>query len=47
MLTKNDIDSMTRDEVIEFLESWGYQCYDYESTSYLKECAYEHVEEGY
>lgn len=36
-----DIDTATRDELIAYLESWGYQCYDNETTTELREAALE------
>lgn len=34
-----DIKNATREELIEYLESWGYQCYDHESDEELREAA--------
>jgi hypothetical protein len=37
-----------RQELVEYLESWGTACYDDESTSFLREAAIETYEtEGY
>lgn len=34
-----DVKTATREELIEYLESWGYQCYDHESDDELREAA--------
>lgn len=33
----DEIETATREELIEYLEAWGYQCYDHESTSELRQ----------
>ena len=35
----DDIENMTRVELVNFLESRGYACYDDESTKELRDCA--------
>jgi len=35
----NDVKQSTRQELIDYLESWGTACYDDESTSLLREAA--------
>lgn len=32
-----DVKNATRDELIAYLESWGYQCYDHETDDELRE----------
>lgn len=40
--------SATRQELIAYLESWGFQCYDRESTAELREAAIENFKtEGF
>lgn len=34
-----DFDSMTRAEIVEYLESWGYACLEEESTEGLRHAA--------
>lgn len=34
-----DFDSMTRVEIVQYLESWGYACYDSDSDDELREAA--------
>lgn len=41
MATKAEILSMDRDELVKYLENWGYQCYDSESTWDLRKAALE------
>ena len=36
-----DIKNASRQELVEYLESWGTACYDDESTSLLREAAIE------
>lgn len=38
-MTETDIQCLNRQELIEYLEAWGYQCYDYESTADLRQAA--------
>lgn len=33
------LNNATRNELIGYLESWGYACYDYESTDDLRQAA--------
>jgi hypothetical protein len=40
----SEIQQATREELIEYLESWGTACYDDESTSLLHEAAIETFE---
>ena len=35
----SDVQRATRDELIQYLESWGTACFDDESTSLLREAA--------
>ncbi len=47
-MTRDELEQATRDELIDYLESWGYQCYDHESTSDLRQQALDnHTTEGY
>lgn len=39
--TRREIKDMTRKELVAYLESRGFQCYDYESTKELRVCALE------
>lgn len=39
MATRGEILGMDRDELVKYLESWGYQCYDHESTWTLRTAA--------
>ena len=39
MNSLNDVKQSTRQELIDYLESWGTACYDDESTSLLREAA--------
>ena len=45
-VTTRDIEHMTRRQLVEYLESRGYACYDDESTQDLRECAFQDVENG-
>lgn len=38
------IKNMTRDELIFYLTSWGFQCYDHESTATLRKAALENYQ---
>jgi hypothetical protein len=40
-VTKAYLRNCDRNELIQYLESWGFQCYDNESTSQLREAAIE------
>lgn len=47
-MTKDEIETATREELIAYLENWGTACYDYESTELLREAALEnYYTEGY
>jgi len=39
--TLEEIKIATREELIAYLESWGFQCYDHESDDELREAARE------
>ena len=39
-----DIQTASREEIVQYLESWGVACYDDESTSLLREAAIETFE---
>ena len=43
-ITREDVERMTRHQLIEFLESRGTACYDDETTKDLRECAFQDVE---
>lgn len=36
-----DLMRATREELVAYLESWSFQCYDYETTEELREAALE------
>lgn len=40
-MTLEELNTATRGELIDYLEGWGFQCYDHESTSELREAAIE------
>lgn len=40
-MTYAEIDTMTRAELIAYLEGWGFQCYDNETTAQLRDAARE------
>jgi hypothetical protein len=40
-MSVQEIKSMTRDELVAYLEGWGFQCYDHESISCLRTAALE------
>lgn len=40
-MTRAEINAMTRKELIAYLEGWGFQCYDHETTAELREAALE------
>ena len=42
-MTEDDIHDMDRKELIDYLEGWGFQCYDWESTDELREAALENL----
>ena len=37
-MTLEELNTATRGELIDYLEGWGFQCYDHETTSELR-CA--------
>ena len=39
-----EINKASRSEVVSYLESWGFQCYDHESTQDLREEAVRNFE---
>ena len=46
-MSKAEIANMTRAELIQYLERWGFRCYDHEFTSELRTAALEnHKTEG-
>lgn len=40
-MTLEELTTATRGELIDYLTSWGFQCYDHETTSELREAAIE------
>lgn len=38
-MESEEIKNASRQELIDYLESWGYQCYDYETDEELREAA--------
>ena len=38
-MTLEELNTAARGELIDYLESWGFQCYDHETTSELREAA--------
>lgn len=40
-MTRSELLTATRAELVAYLEAWGFQCYDYESTADLREAALE------
>ena len=38
-MTRSELERATRQELIDYLEMWGYQSYDYETTQELRDCA--------
>lgn len=43
-MSRQEIEQMTRDELVKYLESWGFQCYDSETTDELREAALENFD---
>jgi hypothetical protein len=43
-MTRNELQTATRDELIAYLESWGFQCYEHETTDELREAALENFD---
>lgn len=41
MLTKAEIEVATREQLVTYLEGWGFQCYDHESDAVLRRAALE------
>lgn len=41
MTSIGDIQSACRCDLIEYLENWGFQCYDHETTEELRDAAIE------
>jgi hypothetical protein len=42
--SRNDIRNATREELIAYLEAWGFQCYTHETTAELRRAALENYE---
>ncbi|MFA6132573.1 MAG: hypothetical protein WC869_01000 [Phycisphaerae bacterium] len=40
-MTKLEIKEATRDELVAYLESWGFQCYEHETLGELRAAALE------
>lgn len=40
-MSRQEIKTMSRQELIAYLESWGFQCYDHETTKQLRTAALE------
>jgi hypothetical protein len=40
-MDRHDIKNATRAEIVNYLESWGFACYDHETTEDLREAALE------
>lgn len=46
-MTREDLQRASRDELVTYLEGWGFQCYDSETTDELRAAALENqVTEG-
>ena len=43
-MTRSEITTASRDELVAYLESWGFQCYSYEKTSELRRAALENYD---
>ncbi|MBS3912714.1 MAG: hypothetical protein KGZ70_12985 [Hydrogenophaga sp.] len=43
-MTREEIEKMDRQELIAYLEGWGFQCYDHETTDELREAALENFD---
>jgi hypothetical protein len=43
-VSRREILEMDRPELIEYLESWGFQCYSHETTKELRAAALENYE---
>lgn len=44
---RSDIRTATRKQLIEWLESWGFQCYSTETTAQLRRAAYDNWDTEY
>lgn len=40
-MTREELERASRDELIAYLEGWGFQCYDHETTDELRAAALE------
>ena len=38
-MNMQELESATRDELIDYLTDWGYMCYEHETTDELREAA--------
>lgn len=47
-MTRDELQQASRAELVAYLESWGFQCYDSETTDELRDAAIENhlTEEG-
>ncbi len=46
-MTREDLQRASREELVAYLEGWGFQCYDSETTDDLRAAALEnHATEG-
>lgn len=43
-MNRNDIQTATRTELVAYLETWGFACYDHESTADLRHAALENYD---
>lgn len=39
--SRSEIQTASRDELVAYLERWGFQCYDHETTEELRDAALE------
>ena len=39
--SRSEIQAANRDELVAYLENWGFQCYDHETTDELRDAALE------
>lgn len=37
--SKEEIEKASREDLVAYLESWGFQCYDHETTDQLRDAA--------
>lgn len=42
--TREEIERASRAELVEYLEAWGFQCYDHETTDELRAAALENFD---